>query len=86
MFATCLVKDDPRDVGEHGAPSVRHASENLCCHDEAVGVWRDDNVAGHEPDVAELLLKLSELLVAESLRGHPGWFASGCVKRAVGVT
>lgn len=46
---------------------VKHASQNFCGHHHDLGIGVDCDITSQQPHILELLLQLSELLIAKSL-------------------
>lgn len=52
---------------------VKHASQNLCGHDDASGIWSNGDIASHQAHIiTKLITQLSELLITQSLHCHVG--------------
>lgn len=78
-----LVKDDPGHLPQQLAAPVDHAAQDLCRHDDAVGVGVDDHVTRHQADVAKLLAELPALL-AETTRQQKRFLIAGHGRRSQG--
>lgn len=52
-----LVVDDPSHLSHHLTPPVKHRSQDFRGHDQARGAGVDGDVARHQADVTELLLR-----------------------------
>ena len=52
-----LVVDDPCHLSHYLAPSVKHRTQDFSGHDQARGARVDGDIARHQADVTELLLR-----------------------------
>lgn len=50
--------------------SAHLSPKDLCCHNEARGLWVQLHITGEQPHVPECVAEVSELLVAQSLDGR----------------
>ena len=66
-----FIEDDELDVSNQVSTLVQHASQNLCCHDQAVSFWVDLYVPRQDANrcSAERLLEIAVLLVGQRLNG-----------------
>ena len=47
---------------------VKHASQDLCGHNDASGIWSNGDITGHQAHVViKLITQFPELLIAQSL-------------------
>lgn len=55
-----LVEDHPSHFSHYFTPSIEHGTEDFRRHDETRGAWINGNVARHQADIAEFLLRVEE--------------------------
>lgn len=52
---------------------VKHASQDLCGHDDASGIWSNGDITRHQAHIIiKLIAQLPELLITQSLHCHVG--------------